>query len=103
MTDLVRNSLFPSCEEISSLAAQFGVLPDRVADTAHTDLGTTADGVGPDSHMPIPGILEPEYESREVRRRKAPLEVENREYERLLQERRRQEVIDHIDKNIVSI
>lgn len=102
MAGLVRNSLFPSCEEMSALAAQFGLSPGG-SDLREPDPSPRPEGEGSRSRTPVlPGYGTGEVRRRERRRVKVPLDMENRRYERLLCERRQQKAVDHINKNIVS-
>jgi hypothetical protein len=100
MADLVCNSLFPSCEEMAALAAQFGVLPGGRLDLLDPGLSPRPEGEVSRSHTPVP----PGNVTGEVRRRrkrmKMPLDMENRRYERMICERKDQETINHIDRNI---
>ena len=98
MAELVRNDLFPSVEEISALAMQFGILPGTIG--LVEDDGKRSKGALPESHS-----LVPEGEGGRRGRReamKAPLDMDNSEYERVLDERKGQPPVDYIDKNIVS-
>ena len=121
MADLVRNSLFPSCEEMAALAAQFGVLPggggldlldpglsprpEGEVSRSHTPVPPgNATGEVSRSHTPVPpGNVTGEVRRRRRKRMKMPLlDMENRWYERMICERKDQETINHIDRNIVS-
>jgi hypothetical protein len=98
IAELVRNDLFPTCEEISALAAEFGLLPGS-ANLQHDELGGAREGEVPRSCTPIPvgngnGI------ARDRVRVKAPLDMENGWYEGLMREGRRQETVDHISRNV---
>ena len=105
MADLVRNSLFPSCEEMAALAAQFGVLPGGgELDLLDPGLSPRPEGEVSRSHTPVPpGNVTGEVRRRRRKRMKMPLlDMENRWYERMICERKDQETINHIDRNIVS-
>ena len=97
MADLVRNDLFPSVEEISALAMQFGALP--------SDLGEE-EGVACLSPVPPPvgeGGEGVRGGRRERVRMKVLLDMENCNYEKLLDDKKRKAPVDYIIKNIVSI
>ncbi|CAI8036981.1 Uncharacterized protein FLJ43738 [Geodia barretti] len=103
MADLVRNSLFPSCEEMAALAAQFGVLPGGgELDLLDPGLSPRPEGEVSRSHTPVPpGNVTGEVRRRRRKRMKMPLlDMENRWYERMICERKDQETINHIDRNI---
>ena len=55
------------------------------------------------SHTPVPHGSPMDKVVRRRRVMKELLDMENREYEKLLSERKAQETVDHIDRNIVSM
>ena len=101
MAELVRNDLFPSVEEISALAMQFGVLPG--ASGLKEDESKRFKESHPGSSSPVPAVCEGEGRGRGRRgTMKDPLDMDNSGYERLLEERRGQPLVDYIHRNIVS-
>ena len=97
MAELVRSGLFPSVEEISALAMQFGILPGE--DGLEGNI-KHSEGALSGSHTPIPVVREGEGGRRE--RVKMPLDMTNSDYESVLADRKRHLPIDHINGNIVS-
>lgn len=97
MTELVRNDLFPSVDEVSALALQFGILPGTTNHLEEDIIQCTSEREAHHSHTPIPHVSEDEDVARKV-----ALDMNNVNYERLLGDRSEQTQIDHISRNIVS-
>ena len=96
MAELVRNELFPSADEVSALAMQFGVLPGE----EWRDDTRCSEGSRSSSHTPVP-VCEGGGGRRERVKVKVPLDMSNHDYEVLLADRKGHPV-DHINRNIVS-
>ena len=100
MAELVRNDVFPSIDEITAVALQFGALPGTsagavlkcVPEQMHS---TTVAG----SHTPAAAC---DGEREEKTKLKVPLDMQNSDYEKLLGDRKGQPPVDYINKNIVS-
>ena len=97
MAELVRCDLFPSVEEISALAMQFGELPGQ-----RHERQWISEGGDPRSRSPVPHAGERGNVGRRRVRVKAALDMENCGYEKLLVDRRGFPLVDYIGKNIVS-
>lgn len=94
---IVRNNLLPSVQEVSALAMQFALLPgDNDSKAALSDSHVS---IPPYSHTSIPPLCEGEGGRRE---KKQTLDMSNKNYEQLLNNRKSQSPVDHINRNIVS-
>ena len=104
MAELVRSDLFPSVEEISALAMQFGELPGQRDERQWISEGgdPRSRSPVPRSHSPVPRAGERGNVGRRRVRVKAALDMENCGYEKLLVDRRGFPLVDYIGKNIVS-